>query len=144
MLTKYLFDNDFSNIFRELDEAPRSCGTAYFGPERTSPYPALNIYSNGNAYTITAELPGVEADKLEVTLKEDILTIKGSITPETPEGEVNLWRRERRYGDFERNLRLPFNGRQEDVEARLANGVLTLTVKKPAQEKPLKIEIRKE
>jgi len=91
---------------------------------------------------ITAELPGIDPSDIDITVKNNVLTLAGERrAPEV--GEDAVWhRRERGFGRFSRAIRLPFPARDEQVEARFANGVLRVAVSRPEEDKPRRIEIK--
>ena len=96
------------------------------------------------AYEVTAELPGIDDKNIEVTLSDDVLTIKGEKREEKEEKERNYQLSERLYGAFERSFEMPEGVDTEKVEARFDKGVLKITLpKKPeALKKEKKIEIK--
>jgi HSP20 family protein len=77
---------------------------------------------------IKAELPGLEEKDVEVTLGEDILTIKGEKREDKEEKGEGRWYREPHYGSFSRVIPLPKGLNQEKVDARFKNGVLSITL----------------
>lgn len=115
-----------------------------FTPTRTaeSVFPALNIWQGDDAVAITAELPGVEATDVDISIKDNVLTIAGERkAPQVPEG-ARWHRNERGYGQFTRAIRLPFAASDDKVEARMTNGVLRIAVGRPEEDKPKKITIK--
>jgi HSP20 family protein len=104
-------------------------------------YPAMNVWSDEDSALVTAELPGVDLDDIDITVEDDILTLRGVRKPDEREG-VTYHRQERRYGRFLRTLRLPFRVDAEKVEATFAKGVLNLVLPRAAEDKPRKIAIR--
>ena len=116
----------------------------YFTPARTSQsvFPAVNVWQGGEAVAVTAELPGVEPADIDISVKENVLTITGvRNAPEVPEG-ARWHRNERSYGKFSRAIRLPFIASDERVEAQMTNGILQILVGRPEEDKPRKIEIK--
>lgn len=105
-------------------------------------FPAVNIWANDEEARLTAELPGVAPETLDVAVQNDTVTIKGTrAAPAQQEGEQWL-RQERAYGDFARSFALPFRVNPEQVSARAENGVLTVTLPRAEEEKPRRIAIR--
>jgi HSP20 family protein len=103
-------------------------------------FPAVNVYAGRDGIAVVAELPGVEAGDLEVHAHRDTLTIRGARRP-AAEKEEAYHRRERRSGAFTRTVQLPFRVDPERVEARLEDGVLRLSLGRPEEDKPRRIEI---
>ncbi|RMF39467.1 MAG: Hsp20/alpha crystallin family protein [Alphaproteobacteria bacterium] len=107
-----------------------------------SAFPPVNIWQGAEAVAITAELPGVEPADIEITVKEDVLTLSGERkAPEVPEG-ARWHRNERVFGKFSRAIRLPFAAGEDQIEARFTDGVLRIVVGRPEKDKPRKIEIK--
>ena len=105
-------------------------------------YPALNVWASPDGLLIDAEIPGVNPQAVDITVKGDALTIKGSIPPvELQDGEV-FHRRERPSGTFVRSLQLPFRADSGKVSASCRNGVLRLSIPRSEEDKAQKIEIQ--
>src|SRR5690606_28071003 len=98
--------------------------------------PKVDIAAEGNHYTITVEVPGVEEKDLEVSIADGTLTIRGEKRHEQENREKQYHRVERSYGAFQRMLSLPNDANEEAVEAKFKNGILTLTVPKNPSTKP--------
>ena len=90
---------------------------------------------------MTAELPGIDAESLEVTTLEDALTIKGTIPGGGSDEERNWLRRDRRQGDFSRTIQLPYAVDQDGVQATLRDGVLEVRLKRTTAQEPRRIEV---
>jgi HSP20 family protein len=102
----------------------------------------VNIWTNPEGLVVTAELPGVEPESLEISALGETLTIRGERKP-LEAGENTTWhRRERRYGTFTRTIDLPYGIDAESVDASCRNGVLRIALRRPEAEKPRKIEVR--
>jgi HSP20 family protein len=128
--------------FRELrrlqEEMDRLAGA--FTPAAAS-FPAVNLYAGRDGIAVSAELPGVAKDELEVHAHRDTLTLRGTRRP-AAENEQAYHRRERRSGAFTRTIQLPFRVDPEQIEARLENGVLQLSLQRPEEDKPRRIEVK--
>jgi HSP20 family protein len=107
-------------------------------------FPALNIWQDEGAIYAEAELPGMELNDLEIYVTGgNQLTIKGE--RKQPKLEKGTWhRQERGFGSFSRIVTLPSDVNAEKVEARLVNGVLTITMPKSEAAKPRKIIVKAE
>jgi HSP20 family protein len=104
--------------------------------------PALDISERKDAYLVTVELPGVEADDLQVTLEDGLLTIQGERHFAHDSSEQQFHRVERRYGAFRRAITLPAQVQAEQIEASFDNGVLQIVVPKMEEAKPKRIQVR--
>lgn len=104
--------------------------------------PATNVWEDEHHVYAEVELPGVDANKVELTVTEgDQLTIQGERKFEPPAGTV--WhRQERPLGQFARQIALPSQVDAEKVEAHYRNGLLQIAMPKAAAAKPRKIEVR--
>ena len=94
--------------------------------------PKIDLVETDTAIEVSAELPGVEQDDIDVTIVDDILTIKGEKKQEKEEKEKDYHLVERCYGSFQRSIRLPFAAKSE-ADATFKNGVLKLKIKKPPE-----------
>ena len=90
---------------------------------------------------MTAEIPGVSLDNIDLTVHQSTLTIKGKSVPEGSVPEESFHRRERRYGPFTRTIALPFNVDSDKVKATTQNGVLSIELPRPETDKPRRIHI---
>jgi HSP20 family protein len=104
--------------------------------------PALDISERKDAYLVTVELPGVEADDLQITLEDGLLTIQGERHFAHDSSEQQFHRVERRYGAFRRSITLPDHVMAEQIEAMVDNGVLQIMVPKMEEVTPKRIQVR--
>lgn len=95
---------------------------------------SMNVSETESEIRITAELPGVTEQDIDVSLDDDVLTIRGEKKFERTDDKENFHFVERSYGTFQRSLRLPFPVDPERVQASFENGVLTVTVPKTGQQ----------
>lgn len=111
-------------------------------PWRVGVYPLVNISQDQDHIYVRAELPGVKAEDLEITLQDNSLIIRGERKIPTEEKQVNYHRRERESGFFRRIVALPAGLRPEKVEATSKDGILSIKLAKPEEVKPRKIEVK--
>ncbi|HTQ72591.1 MAG TPA: Hsp20/alpha crystallin family protein [Acidocella sp.] len=107
-------------------------------------WPSVDIAETEKAYTITAELPGMAAEDVEVALDGGVLMIKGEKRSETKTEEKNYHLTERSYGAFQRRFSLPDGVDRNAINAAVDKGVLTLTLPKlsPSETAAKKIEVK--
>src|SRR3990172_5392275 len=107
--------------------------------------PAVDIVEKEKEYEITAELPGLDENNVEVKFADGLLTIKGEKREEKEERKKDYYLSERRFGSFQRSFQLPDGVDADKIEACFKNGVLTVTLPKSpeAQRKEKKIAIKK-
>jgi HSP20 family protein len=99
---------------------------------------SVNIHEADDAYILSALVPGLKAEDLNIQVLEDVLRIEGEYKAD----DNNYLVRELPNGSFTRTLRLPSEIDAENVEANIADGVLTLTLPKAESARPKKINIK--
>jgi HSP20 family protein len=105
-------------------------------------FPVLDISEGKKEITVKAEIPGVEAGDLDVSLDERTLIIKGKKKQEKEDKDENYHRMERSYGYFRRTVQLPADVDPSKVEASYKKGVLKVVLKKTKESEAKKIEVR--
>jgi HSP20 family protein len=128
----------FSEVRRLQDEVNRLFSSYQFAP--SAAYPPVNAYANEDGIALTAQLPGVTQDDLEISVFRDTLTLRGRRQPEAPDRQA-YHRRERGQGEFVRNISLPFSVDPERVEATIQDGVLRISLHRPEEDKPKRIRV---
>ena len=118
---------------RMLKEFGNSLPPNFTGHTGTHLAPLIDIRETDDGIQVTAELPGVADDDVEITLTDRVLTIKGEKKAESEKTEKDVHLVERSYGAFRRSLTLPFDADPEAVEASFEKGVLKIHVPKPAE-----------
>jgi HSP20 family protein len=104
--------------------------------------PAVDVLERDDAFEVKAELPGLKKEQVKITLRDDILTIRGEKKQE-PEEEKRQYRRsERSYGMFQRSFTLPASVRHDKIDATFQDGVLTVVLPKSEEAKPRDIEVK--
>ena len=104
--------------------------------------PPLNIWTNDQGAIVTAELPGVDPQTLEITAFKDTLTIKGTRPVNEPKNGQTWHRRDRREGQFTRTIELPFVVNEQNVAARYHDGIFEAELKRPVEQRPKKIAVQ--
>jgi HSP20 family protein len=99
----------------------------------------IDVYTTDEEIVITASVPGVDPEAVEITIEGDTLTIRGEI--KGPLENVNYAVQERAYGRFQRSLRLNIPVQPDHAEASFEQGVLTLTIPKQEEMKPKTIKV---
>lgn len=103
---------------------------------------ALDVEETPQAYTVRANLPGINQDDISVNIHEDVLTISGESIAENRAEEGKTLIRERRFGKFSRSLRFPAVVNGDAVEANFENGVLNITLPKADHVQPRQIPVK--
>jgi len=104
--------------------------------------PTLDVSETGNSIIVKAELPGLEAKDIDVSLSGDLLTIKGEKRKEEEEKGEQYHYSERYYGSFQRSFRLPTTIKSDKIEASFEKGVLKITLPKTEEAKKKEIKIK--
>jgi HSP20 family protein len=122
---------------RELDRFISSAGTAAF-------VPAADVIVTQAGVTVFIDVPGMRRDDLEIELENDTLTVRGERRPpEQLQGDERAWRHiERRFGRFQRTMRVPGGMNPDAVEAQLADGVLALQIPRAESPRPHRVQIQ--
>jgi HSP20 family protein len=136
----YGFERDPFAVIRRLQgEVDRALGS----PARaTGGYPAINLWQGTDSAALTAELPGVDPSDIDISVKEDVVTITGERKPPATDEQTVWHRRERPYGRFGRVVQLPFRVDRDRVEARIQDGVLQIELHRPEADKPRRVQIK--
>jgi HSP20 family protein len=101
----------------------------------------LDVVEEGENILVHASMPGVNPDDIDVTIENDILTIKGHSTMERERKDGNYLMKERRTGSFHRSLRLPETVDSDKASPRYENGVLTVALPKVESKKARKLTV---
>jgi HSP20 family protein len=136
----------FGSLQREIDRLFEDFnrGLGMVGTQGPNLLPNIDVTENENEIEITVEMPGLERKDVEISVEGDLLTIRGEkkIESEQKDDKKNVHLAERRYGVFYRVLQLPAGVDPSNIKATMANGVLRLTIPKPAKSQPQKIEVK--
>jgi len=129
------FNNEINRLFaRDFDDFPALSNSQWV--------PAVDVNETEDTYLIEADVPGISPDDIEVTLERGVLTLKGERQAEKNVEEKGARHIERSYGSFVRRFSLPDTADAENIDARAEQGVLRLTIKKKAESKPRRIEVK--
>ena len=140
--------NPFGSLQREIDRLfdEFTRGVPMFATQALmNIVPSVDVAETEKEIEITAELPGLEREDVEISLEDDMLTIRGEKKVEAEQGDKkdrNHHLSERSYGVFYRVLQLPPGIDPSTVKATLSNGVLKVTIPKPARSQAKKIEVK--
>jgi HSP20 family protein len=104
--------------------------------------PAVDVAEDTKSYSVAIELPGVKAEDLKIEVDGNRLTVKGEKKGVRTEETDRVHRFERRFGSFERAFTLPETVNTERIEAKVADGVLTLTLPKVEKAQPRAIAVK--
>ena len=136
MSLREAMDNLFEESFVRPSRTPRAGGTAEL---------PVNVWEDQDVYHLTARVPGLEPDDLDISLLGSELTIRGRFGSDAEREEAKGWSwhvNELWFGNFERKVYFPTEVRTDQVEAKFHNGVLHLTVPKAEAAKPKSIKVQ--
>ena len=111
-------------------------------PLRASWLPSVDVHENEHQIELRAELPGLGEDDIELTLDKGRLTIQGEKSLEKEDTDGDYRRIESSYGSFFRSFPLPDTVDQDNIDAKVSNGVLYVTLPKAEAAKPKRIELK--
>jgi HSP20 family protein len=133
---------ELERLSRQMDRLSYGLlGRPGLGWRPASVFPAINLTEDTDRYYVRAELPGIKADALDIQAVGRNLTLSGERTIPSEGQNVRYHRREREAGKFSRVIGLPGDIDTDKVEAKLANGMLTVTIAKAEASKPKQITI---
>jgi HSP20 family protein len=128
------FQHEMSRLMNGLVEGPSR--------ETTQAWvPALDVWETESELHYAFDLPGVPEDKISVEIHDDTLTISAEREKASETKGERFYRFERRYGTFSRAVGLPQGSDSSKIVADYTDGVLSITVPKPAEAKPRRIQI---
>ncbi len=137
---------ELEKMRREMDRLWDSIfeGRSGRSPEELGEWhPTLDISETKNDFVVKAELPGIDSKDIDISLTNDVLTIKGEKKQEKDEKNENYHLVERSYGSFVRSVRLPGEIQSDKISASYKNGILRVTLPKSeaAKKKEIKIKV---
>jgi HSP20 family protein len=143
----------FRHEFDELLERLTS-DRDWFAPFRDRPFfgerepvaarPAIESFVENGNFMVRTDLPGIDPKNVDIKVVGDILTIKGSREEKSETKKADFFRREIRYGSFERSISLPKGIKAEDLKATYRDGVLELRAPMPKEATPKEVKIQVE
>lgn len=104
--------------------------------------PAVDVQEQDDAFLITADVPGVKPEDIDITMENGVLSLRGRREHQARTEERGFRRIERSTGEFFRRFTLPDAADAESIEATCSNGVLTIRIAKKPEVQPRRIEVR--
>lgn len=132
---------DFEKMRRELDLLLQGGGSAWDGRLAAPVFPALNVSEDSGNIYVRAEIPGVPAAELDISIEGDTLNIKGERKTCATDEKLAYHRRELECGSFSRAITLPCKVDTDKVSAKAVNGIITITLPKADEAKPRQITV---
>jgi HSP20 family protein len=131
----------FHDLEREVDRLLQSVNLSFQGLRFGRQYPPVNLYELPSEYLITAELPGVKADELDLTIANGVLSMTGRHANADGATEERFRRQERPRGVWQRSISLPDRVKADSLSAEFVNGILKVHLPKAEEVKPRQIPI---
>ena len=143
MLVKWNPRRSLLNINDDLDRMfEEFMSTRMLEPTTMEISPRVNVEENDNEWILTAELPGVTKDDIELNFRDNILTLSGEKKIEKEDKKKNYHHVERSYGRFSRSFAINSSIVTDKIEAKFKDGILTVVLPKAEEEKPKLIDIK--
>ncbi len=130
------FDEMFDRLFQSF-----SSGIPDLFRGDAEIWPDIDVIEDKKNIIVKAEVPGMEAGDFDISISDNVITIKGEKKQEKEEKEKNFYLMERRYGSFIRSIPLPAEVDNDKVEARYKKGVLKIVIPKKKESKESKIKV---
>lgn len=133
--------------WREVDRLQREMNRLFenYNPQHVrsvAGYPAMNVWSSEEGLKVTAELPGLSTDDLDISVVGQTLTLNGLRKRDELPEEARYHRQERGFGKFSRSIQLPYAVDVKKVEATFKDGVLHIDLPRAEEDKPRKITVK--
>lgn len=126
---------DMRRLQREMDRLFSSFNSPAAG------YPPMNLWHDRDSAVVQLEAPGMEPDRIKVSVEGQTLTVEGERSPDLQGDDIEYHRRERGLGSFARAVRLPFEAEAGGVKADYRQGVLTIRIPRRESTKPRTIPV---
>lgn len=133
---------DFDSMRREMLRLLDSVAGETFGDAGAGVFPPMNITQDDDNFYLRAEVPGVKPDELSISAVRNRVSLAGKREIQREHERASYHRKERAEGSFDRTVTLPTEVDSERVDARYADGILTLTLPKAGEAKPRQITVR--
>ncbi len=135
---------ELRNVEHAINQAWRGYGGDAESPPAGSWRVPLDVVREEDGLTVHASLPGIDAENIEVSVEDSVLTIAAATLSEAERKQDDYLLRERRSGSFRRSLRLPDSVDTEAIKPVYRNGVLTITIPKAESGKPRRLAVASE
>lgn len=137
-------DRRFVGTMPDILQLQREMNRLFSNMEQKSPqdYPAVNIWEKDGKALVAAELPGIDPEKMDISVSGDTLTVAGTALTGILAQDETYLRQERDVGSFKRNIQLPFQINAQEVEAKYEKGILIVTLPRIKEDLPKKIKIK--
>jgi HSP20 family protein len=141
-LTRWEPMREMMTLREAMDQLFNDAFTHPRGTSGVSIVPAFDLYETEDEVVVKANLPGMKADDVQLSVTNGVLTLRGEVKQETDKKDATWHIFERRYGAFERSVSLPTDVQSDKAKADFEDGVLTISLPKAETVKPRTITIK--
>lgn len=136
-------DADIDYIFNDLfDSFENQFKRSFLTKNEQDFFPLLDVSETNSHYTVELDIPGVKKDDINISVDNNVLTIKGKKEMDKERKDSNYYSRERFYGDFKRSMSLPSGVKTDKIDASFKDGVLTIRMPKEKSASVKTIDIK--
>lgn len=136
------FGNRFLDPWRQLSGLEHLARLLPASAAAVRQYPAVNVYAGNDDLVLAMELPGIDPEKLDITVVGDTLTLRGERAADDVQAGETYHRRERPVGTFARTVHLPFEVDATKTEATYDKGTLQVKLTRPESTRPKKVAVK--
>jgi HSP20 family protein len=146
MLLPRFVDNEFFGSLKDMHQLQSQLNRLLSeeASDANQEFPLVNIWTSPDCVLVRAEIPGIDLEKMDISLVHDTLTIRGSRSDDMHKDCQSCHRKERQFGHFVRTMRLPFEVNGDLVKAGFKDGILEITLPRAEADKPRKISVLSE
>ncbi|MBX9951744.1 MAG: Hsp20/alpha crystallin family protein [Candidatus Obscuribacterales bacterium] len=141
MLLPRLIGNDFFGSLKDMQRVQEQLNRLFYEEGKSAEFPPVNVWTSADGALVRTEIPGIDAEKIDITIVNETLTIRGSRTEESTKDCHSCHRKERGFGQFVRSLQLPFIVDSDKVKASFKDGVLEIELPRAEADKPRRISV---
>lgn len=141
-LTRWEPVREMMTLREAVDRLFDDAFTRPIGTNGGSIIPAIDLYQTDDEVVVKAALPGLKPDDVQITVTNDLLTLRGEFKWENGQKNATYHIREQRHGSFERSISLPVAVQTEKAKADFQNGILTISLPKAESVRPKTISIK--
>lgn len=141
MLLPRLIGNDFFGSLKDMRRVQEQLNRLFYEEGKSAEFPPVNVWTSADGALVRTEIPGIDAEKIDITIVNETLTIRGSRTEESTKDCHSCHRKERGFGQFVRSLQLPFIVDSDKVKASFKDGVLEIELPRAEADKPRRISV---
>ena len=139
--------NQPSSMWDEMERVQREMNRLFNSsfinrPSFPAEFPAINIWAQNDGVVLTAEVPGINPDEMDISVVGQTISISGNREMNEAGDQTRFHRQERQNGKFARSVELPFTVDANNVQASFEKGILTITLPRVEAEKPKKITVK--